>query len=146
MLAKFCIMNEKAGENMSYNPEKELKKGAKVKAISFDEGIKVEVIHSLASVGDTPAELEFYGEACGGFDGSIDGTVSVWLSTFRFMRPNGNIDHVAGWNITLPLQKKQTASQVAASFASFINLDKSRPYFAQAAHNKLYIYYREKRQ
>ena len=59
------------------------------------------------------------------------------------MRPDGTINHVAGWNIMLPLKPKQTAAATAKAFAKTINTG-ARPYKATATGAKLKIVYTEK--
>lgn len=113
-----------------YNPEVELAKGATLEAASYDKTQKVKVLASKVTVGGLAGVVEISGIATGRDDTSINGTIGLWLSIFRYMRPDGSIDHVAGWNITLPLNSQQTPSQTAAAFARYIN-DGERPYKAK---------------
>lgn len=129
---------------MAYDPEKELKKGAKLKAAAFDPFQTLKVIDEKVTVGGNPGIIEISGNAAGKTDNSLGGTASIWLSIFRFMRPDGTTDHVAGWNIMVPLAKGQTPEQTANAFAMYINLAQSRPYIAQADGGRLMIYYHEK--
>jgi len=123
-------MNKK--EKKEYNPEVELAKGAKLEAASYDKTQTVKVLTNKVTVGGQAGAVEFSGIATGRDDASINGCVGIWLSIFRYMRPDGSTDHVAGWNITLPLKSKQTPSQTATTFAKYIN-NGGRPYKAKAA-------------
>ena len=127
----------------SYNPDVELNKGAKFEAASYDKTQSVSVIANKVTVGGTPGIAEISGIATGRNDASINGTIGIWLSIFRYMRPDGTINHVAGWNIMLPLKAKQTAAATAKSFAKTIN-EGTRPYKATAVGARLKIVYTEK--
>jgi hypothetical protein len=59
------------------------------------------------------------------------------------MRPDGTVNHVAGWNIMLPLTAGQTATASAKAFAKVINSG-TRPYKATVTGAKLKIVYNEK--
>lgn len=126
-----------------YNPEIELEKGATLEAASYDKTQKVKVLVNKITVGSKAGIAEFSGVATGRNDASINGTIGIWLSIFRFIRPDGTINHVAGWNIMLPLKAKQTAAATAKAFARVINTG-PRPYKATAAGAKLKIVYTEK--
>ncbi len=94
-----------------YNPEIELQKGAKLEAASYDKTQTIKITAAKVTVGGIPGIAEISGVATGRSDASINGCIGIWLSIFRFMRPDGTINHVAGWNIMLPL-KAQKASAV----------------------------------
>lgn len=126
-----------------YNPEIELAKGAKFEAATYDKTQTIRVIATKVTVGGTPGIAEISGIATGRNDSSINGCIGIWLSIFRFMRPDGTINHVAGWNIMLPLKAKQTAAATAKAFAKIINTG-PRPYKATASGAKLKIVYTEK--
>lgn len=126
-----------------YNPEIELSKGAKFEAATYDKTQTIKVLAAKVTVGGIPGIAEISGIATGRTDASITGCIGIWLSIFRFMRPNGTIDHVAGWNIMLPLKAKQTAAATAKAFAKTINTG-PRPYKAIANGAKLKIVYTEK--
>ena len=128
---------------MVYNPEIELAKGAKLEAASYDKTQTVKVSAAKVTVGGIPGLAEISGVATGRSDASINGCIGIWLSIFRFMRPDGTINHVAGWNIMLPLKAKQTAAATAKAFAKAINSG-TRPYKATATGAKLKIVYSEK--
>lgn len=115
-----------------YDPQVELAKGAKLEAATYDKTQTIKVIAAKVTVGGTPGIAEISGIATGRNDASINGTIGIWLSIFRFMRPDGTINHVAGWNIMLPLKAKQTAVFTAKSLAKVIN-GGPRPYKAKAA-------------
>jgi len=127
----------------SYNPDAELAKGATLEAASYDKTQSAKVLADKVTVGGKAGIAEFTGIATGRSDASIDGTIGIWLSIFRFMRPDGTINHVAGWNIMLPLKAKQTAAATAKAFAKAINSG-TRPYKAAASGAKLKIVYSEK--
>lgn len=129
------MKEKKAG---GYNPEIELAKGAKLEAASYDKTQKIVVVAGKVSVGGIAGIVEISGTATGRHDASIDGCLGIWLSIFRYMRPDGTIDHVAGWNIMLPLSAGQTAAATAKAFADCINAG-TRPYRASANGNKLNI-------
>jgi len=126
-----------------YNPEVELTKGAKFEAATYDKTQTVKIIASKVTVGGTPGIAEISGIATGRTDASINGTIGIWLSIFRFMRPDGTINHVAGWNIMLPLKIGQTAAATAKSFVKTINTG-TRPYRATATGAKLKIFFKNR--
>ena len=97
----------------NYNPEVELAKGANLVAASYDKTQKIVVTAGKVTVGGAPGYVEISGIATGRHDATIDGTLSIWLSIFRYMRPDGTLDHVAGWNIMIPLVAGQTAAAAA---------------------------------
>lgn len=114
-----------------YNPETELAKGAELTASSYDKTQGVDVAAGKITVGGRAGEVEFTGEATGKGAG-IEGTMNIWLSIFRYMRPDGTVDHVAGWNIALALKPGQTALDTARAFETYINAA-ARPYIAKAS-------------
>jgi len=126
-----------------YDPNVELAKGAKLETASYDKTQTVKVLAGKVTVGGEAGIAEFSGIATGRNDAGIDGTIGLWLSIFRFMRPDGTINHVAGWNIMLPLKARQTAAATAKAFAKAVNSG-TRPYKAAAAGTKLKIVYTEK--
>ena len=121
--------------NSGYNPEVELAKGASLTAASYDKTQMISVTVEKVTVGGKPGVAEITGLATGKLEAGIDGTVNLWLSIFRFMRPDGTVNHVAGWNIPLTLKPKQTPIETAEAFATYINAG-TRPYKATAAGNK----------
>lgn len=125
-------------KKIPYNPEVELAKGAKLEAASYDKTQRIKVVVNKVTVGGEAGIAEISGIATGRNDASINGCIGIWLSIFRYMRPDGTTDHVAGWNIMLPLKAKQTAAATAKAFAKTINSG-SRPYKAKAIGNKLSI-------
>ena len=126
-----------------YNPEVELAKGAKFVAATYDKTQRIKISADKVTVGGIPGVAEISGIATGRTDTSINGCIGIWLSIFRYMRPDGTINHVAGWNIMLPLKAKQTAAATAKAFAMTINAG-TRPYKATATGAKLKIVYTEK--
>lgn len=131
------------GKKGTYNPEVELAKGAKLEAASYDKTQTIKVLVDKVTVGGKAGVAEVSGIATGRNDASINGTIGIWLSIFRFMRPDGTINHVAGWNIMLPLKAKQTAAATAKAFAKVINTG-PRPYKATVTGAKLKIVYTER--
>jgi len=127
----------------TYNPDIELTKGAKLETSSYDKTQRSKVLEERVTVGGKAGTVEFSGIATGRTDASINGTIGIWLSIFRYMRPDGTINHVAGWNIMLPLKAKQTAGATAKAFARTINTG-PRPYKATTTGAKLKIVYTEK--
>lgn len=125
-------MNKKTG---NYNPEVELAKGANFTAASYDKTQIVSVSAEKVTVGGKPGIAEITGLATGKLEAGIDGTMDLWLSIFRYMRPDGTTDHVAGWNIPLALKPKQTPIETAKAFAAYINAG-TRPYKAKSAGGK----------
>jgi len=130
-------------KNVGYNPEVELAKGAKLEAASYDKTQTIKVQVNKVTVGGKPGIAEISGIATGRNDASINGCLGIWLSIFRYMRPDGTTNHVAGWNIMLPLTAGQTAAASAKAFAKIINTG-PRPYKATATGTKLKIVYTEK--
>ena len=120
-----------------YDPAVELAKGAKLETAAYDKTQKATVIAAKVTVGGKPGIVEISGIATGHIpEAGIEGTVDLWLSIFRYMRPDGTIDHVGGWNIPLTLKAKQTPIETAKAFAAYINAG-TRPYKAKAAGNKI---------
>jgi hypothetical protein len=130
-------------KNKIYNPELELAKGATLDAASYDKTQKIKVTSPKVTVGGLAGRAEISGTATGRHDASINGTIGIWLSIFRYMRPDGTTDHVAGWNIMLPLKAGQTAAASAKAFAKIINSG-ARPYRAAATNGKIRIVFTEK--
>jgi len=126
-----------------YNPELELAKGATLDAASYDKTQKIKVIAPKVTVGGIPGRAEITGIATGRTEPGINGTMDLWLSIFRFMRPDGTINHVAGWNIPTVLKPGQTAAATAKAFADYINAG-TRPYQATASGGKIKIVFTEK--
>ena len=123
-------------KSKNYNPEVELAKGAKLEAAAYDKTQKAAVLAGKVTVGGKPGIAEITGIATGHIpEAGIEGTCDLWLSIFRYMRPDGTIDHVAGWNIPLALKAGQTPIETARAFAAYINAG-TRPYKARAAGNK----------
>jgi len=119
-----------------YDPAVELAKGAKLEAAAYDKTLKATVIAGKVTVGGKPGIVEFSGIANGpAGEAGLEGTVDLWLSIFRYMRPDGTTDHVGGWNIPLTLKAGQTPIEIAKAFAAYINAG-TRPYKARAAGNK----------
>lgn len=134
-------MKKKAGV---YNPEVELAKGATLDARSYDKTQKVKVTAGKVTVGGIPGRVEISGIATGHLpEAGIEGTCDLWLSIFRYMRPDGTIDHVGGWNIPTVLKPGQTAAATAKAFADYINAG-TRPYRATATGGKLKIVFTAK--
>lgn len=133
------MTNEKTG---AYNPDVELAKGAELTAGSYDKIQTVKVTAGKVTVGGKPGVAELAGIAAGQAGGGIDGTINLWLSIFRFMRPDGSVNHVAGWNIALALKPGQTPQATAKAFAEYINAN-TRPYRAKATGALLEIIYVE---
>ena len=125
--------------NDGYNPEVELAKGAKLEAAAYDKTQKATVIAGKVTVGGKPGIAEISGIATGHIpEAGIEGTVDLWLSIFRYMRPDGTIDHVGGWNLFVRLKAGQTPSATAKAFAKTINSG-TRPYKALAIGRKIKI-------
>lgn len=127
----------------NYNPEVELAKGATLEAASYDKTQKIIVIVNKVTVGGKAGIAEISGIATGRNDTSINGCLGTWLSIFRYMRPDGTINHVAGWNVMLPLTAGQTAAASAKALAKVINSG-TRPYRATTTGAKLKIVFTEK--
>lgn len=119
-----------------YNPELELAKGATLTAASYDKTQKIKVTAAKVTVGGIPGSAEISGIATGHLpQAGLEGTCDLWLSIFRYMRPDGTIDHVGGWNIATVLKPGQTAAATAEAFAEYINAG-TRPYRAAAEGGK----------
>lgn len=126
-----------------YDPEAEKAKGAKLEADSYDKTQKIKVTAPRVTVGGLPGAVEISGKASGRTGVGIEGTMGLWLSIFRYMRPDGTINHVGGWNIMLSLKPGQTAAESAKAFAEIINSG-TRPYRAKASGPKLKIVFTQK--
>lgn len=122
----------KRRRSSSYNPDVELAKGATLTVASYDKTQRIEPVSDKVTVGGKPGIAKITGVATGQHDASINGTLSLWLSIFRYMRPDGSIDHVAGWNIFVRLKAGEAAITAAEAFAQQIN-DGTRPYKAAAS-------------
>lgn len=132
----------KKRSNKDYNPEVELAKGATLEAASYDKTQTIKVLVHKVTVGGKAGVAEISGVATGRSDASINGCLGIWLSIFRYMRPDGTTNHVAGWNIMLPLTAGQTAATSAKAFTKVINSG-PRPYRATATGAKLKIVFTE---
>jgi len=122
-----------------YNPEIELAKGATLDAAAYDKTLKIKVTASKVTVGGIPGRAEISGIATGHIpEAGLEGTCDLWLSIFRYMRPDGTTDHVAGLNIPIVLKPGQTAAATAKAFADYINAC-TRPYRATATSGKIKI-------
>ena len=119
------------GKRNKYDPEVELAKGAKLEVASFDKTQKIAVIAGKVTVGGKGGVAAVSSVASGRHDASIDGTSGIWLSIFRYLRPDGTVDHVPGLNIMVPTAPGQSAEATAAAFAEQIN-SSHRPYRATA--------------
>ena len=117
---------------VNYNPDVELEKGAILTAASYDKTQKITITAGKVTVGGKPGIADISGIANGKRDAGIDGTINLWLSIFRYMRPDGTTNHVAGWNIPLALKAGQMPLETANAFADYINAGK-RPYKAKTA-------------
>lgn len=126
-------MKKKTG---GYDPEVELSKGADLTASSYDKTQGVSVEAGKVTVGGKAGVAVITGLASGNPGGGMDGTLSLWLSIFRFKRPDGTVNHVAGWNIMLALKAGQSALDTAKAFAAYIN-GGTRPYKAKASGTKI---------
>ena len=128
----------------AYNPELELAKGATLDASSYDKTQKIKVTAGKVTVGGIPGRAEISGIATGHIpQAGLEGTCDLWLSIFRYMRPDGTIDHVGGWNIPTSLKPGQTPAATAKAFANYINAG-TRPYRATATRGKIKIVFIEK--
>lgn len=114
-----------------YDPFVELQKGATLTAASSDRTQRITVIAGRVTVGGMAGRAEISGLAAGRHGAGTEGCLGLCLSNFRYIRPDGAADHVAGWNITLHPAPGQTAMQTAAAFAAEINTG-IRPYKAAA--------------
>lgn len=128
---------------MAYNPEVELLKGAKLEAASYDKTQQIAVVAGKVTIGGIAGVVEISGVAAGRHDASIDGCLGIWLSIFRYMRPDGTIDHVAGLNIMAETVAGQPPEVTAKSFADKVNAS-GRPYRATAKGAKLEIVFTTK--
>lgn len=133
----------KRNNSAEYNPEVELAKGADLTAASYDKTQKIVVTGGKVTVGGKPGIVEITGLATGKLEAGIDGTIDLWLSIFRFKRPDGTTNHVAGWNIPLALKPGQTPVATAKAFVAYINSG-TRPYRATATGARFKITYFEK--
>ena len=130
-------MKNKAKGN--YDPNIELAKGAKFEAASYDKTQKIKVTANKVTVGGIPGRAEISGLATGHVpEAGIEGTCDLWLSIFRYMRPDGTIDHVGGWNISVKLTAGQTPAATAKTLADYINAG-TRPYRATATGGKVKV-------
>lgn len=118
-----------------YAPQIEFAKGATLTAASYDKTQHIEVTDEKVTIGGKAGSLKITGIATGQQNLSIDGTVNMWLSILRYMRPDGTVNHVAKWNITVKTALGQTAAETADFLAAYINTS-TRPYRAAATGNK----------
>lgn len=118
--------------NTGYDTEVELEKGADLTAVSYDATQRALVTSGKVTVGGKAVTAEISGVAS---SKGPDGTVNLWLSLFRFKKPDGSIKQVDGLNIPTTLKPGQGAIDTAKALASFINTSK-RPYKATAKGNR----------
>lgn len=122
-----------------YNSDVELAKGARFEAAAYDKTQKIKVTAAKVTVGGIPGRAEISSIATGYIpEAGLEGTCDLWLSIFRYMRPDGTTDHVAGLNIPIKLKPGQTAAATAKAFADYINSG-TRPYHATASGGKIKI-------
>jgi hypothetical protein len=113
-----------------YDSAVELAKGATLEAAAYDKTQKAAVIAGKVTVGGNPGIAEISGIAAGPIpEAGLEGTVDLWLSIFRFKRPDGTTNHVAGLNLPVKLASGQGAIDTAKALADFINAS-NRPYKA----------------
>jgi hypothetical protein len=119
-------MNEKS--TTGYDEEVELTKGADLTAVSYDATQRAFVTSGKVTVGGKAVTAEISGIAS---SKGTDGTINLWLSLFRFKKPDGTTKQVDGLNIPTTLKPGQGAINTAKALASYINTSK-RPYRATA--------------
>jgi hypothetical protein len=96
----------------TYDPAKEKAKGATLEVFTSDRTQKMQVLAKKATVGGIPGKIRVSGVATGG------GELDFWLSIFRFMRPDGTTNHVAGANVAILTRPGMTALQSATELVN----------------------------
>ncbi len=117
--------------NKEYNTEDteaESEQGADLTAVSYDATQRAVVTSGKVTVGGKAVTAEISGVAS---SKGTDGTINLWLSLFRFRKPDGSTEQVNGLNIPATLKPGQGAIDTAKALAFFINTSKS-PYKATA--------------
>ena len=120
------------GDNTGYDAQVELEKGADLTAVSYDATQRAVETSGKATVGGKAVTAEISGVAS---SKGTDGTINLWLSLFRFKKPDGSTSQVDGLNIPATLRPGQGALDTAKTLAAFINTSKS-PYKATVKGNR----------
>jgi len=129
-----------ATSTRTYNPAKEKAKGATLEVLSSDRTQKMQVLAKKATVGGIPGKIRVSGVATG------EGELDFWLSIFRFMRPDGSTNHVAGANVAILTRRGMTALKSATELVNKFRTY-GRPYVATVTRSGssaiITIWYRE---
>ena len=104
--------------NPGYFNELELDRGVQLTAVSYDRTQRALVTAGRATVGGKAVTTEISGVATGMGE---DGTVNLWLPTFRFKGRSGGINRVPCLNAVATLSPHQGAINTAKAIASSIN-------------------------
>jgi len=119
-------------QNMDYSEEVELDRGVHLTAVSYDQTQLALVTEARATVGGKPVTAEISGVATGK---GLDGTVNMWLPSFRFKGKDGAINQVPGLNAVATLSPRQGAIETAKAIASYVNRSRT-PYKAKISGDR----------
>ena len=119
-------------KNFEYCEATELERGAHLTAMSYDPTQLALVTEAWVTLGGKPVSAEITGIATGK---GADGTVSVWLPSFRFKDRTGEVKQVPGLNATTTLSPRQGAIDTAKALASYINRSNT-PYRAKTSGDR----------
>ena len=113
-------------EKQEYCSEVELERGAYLTAVSYDRTQTAIVTEGRATVGGKTVTAVISGIATGK---GVDGTVNMWLPSFRFKKSDGEISQAPGLNAVATLAPRQGAIDTAKAIARSVNFSKT-PYRA----------------
>ncbi len=109
-------------EKTGYCNETELERGAYLTAVSYDKTQRAVVTAGMATLGGRAVTAEISGIATGRGE---DGTVNMWLPTFRFKGRDGAVRMVPGLNAVATLSPRQGALDTAKTIAAHVNSSKT---------------------
>lgn len=115
-----------------YCDERELDRGARLTATSYDPTQLALVTEGRATVGGKAVTAEISGIATGKGE---DGTVNMWLPSFFFKCKDGAVRQVPGLNAVATLAPRQGALETAKAIASYVNRSKT-PYRAKISGDR----------
>ncbi|OGR44527.1 MAG: hypothetical protein A2X35_00240 [Elusimicrobia bacterium GWA2_61_42] len=119
-------------EEPGYYNDSELERGAALTAVSYDLTQRAMVTSRMATVGGKAVTAEISGVATGKGE---DGTVNMWLSSFRFKGRDGSMKKVPGVNAVARLAPRQGALETAKAIAAYVNTTRNA-YKAKASGSR----------
>jgi len=109
-------------KNLEYCEALEFDRGSRLSAVSYDQTQHAVVTEGRATVGGGAVVAEISGIATGK---GLDGTVNMWLPSFRFRGRDGTVSKVPGFNAVAKLSPRQGAIATAKAIASYVNTSRT---------------------